>query len=57
MYFKLRNYENYTTIKKLLEKENVSIHADMMCDETEIRVEAVKRNMGIAYVIKEYLKK
>ena len=29
----------------------------MMCDATEIRVEAVKRNMGIAYVIKEAVKK
>ncbi len=28
----------------------------MMCDATEIRVEAVKRNMGIAYVIKEAVK-
>ena len=44
-------------LKEVLEKENVSIHADMMCDATEIRVEAVKRNMGIAYVIKEAVKK
>ena len=44
-------------LKEILEKENVSIHADMMCDATEIRVEAVKRNMGIAYVIKEAVKK
>lgn len=29
----------------------------MMCDATEVRVEAVKRNMGIAYVIKEAVKK
>lgn len=44
-------------LKEVLEKENVSIHVDMMCDATEIRVEAVKRNMGIAYVIKEAVKK
>ena len=44
-------------LKEILKKSNISIHADMMCDATEIRVEAVKRNMGIAYVIKEAVKK
>ena len=43
-------------IIEILERNNVSLHADMMCDATEIRVEAVKRNMGIAYVIKEAVK-
>ena len=53
------NLENTKTTQQLmeiLEKNNVSLHADMMCDATEIRVEAVKRNMGIAYVIKEAVK-
>ena len=43
-------------IIEILERNNISLHADMMCDATEIRVEAVKRNMGIAYVIKEAVK-
>lgn len=29
----------------------------MVCDATEIRVQAVKKNMGIAYVIKQAVKK
>ena len=28
----------------------------MICDATEIRVQAVKKNMGIAYVIKQAVK-
>lgn len=44
-------------LKDLLDKNNITINADVMCDATEIRVEAVKRNMGIAYVIKESVKK
>ena len=43
-------------LKEILNKNNISIQADMMCDATEIRVDAVKRNMGIAYVIKEAVK-
>ena len=53
------NLENTKATKQLretLDKNNISIQADMMCDATEIRVDAVKRNMGIAYVIKEAVK-
>ena len=54
------NLENPRTTRKLqetLKKYNVNIKADIMCDATEVRVDAVKRNMGIAYVIKEAVKK
>ena len=54
------NLENTRTTKKLketLKKYNVNIRSDIICDATEVRVEAVKRNMGIAYVIKESVKK
>lgn len=53
------NVENTRTSKKLketLRKYNVNIKANLICDATELRVEAVKRNMGIAYVIKEAVK-
>lgn len=53
------NLENTRTAKKLketLNKYDVNIKADMVCDATEIRVQAVKRNMGIAYVIKQAVK-
>ena len=53
----LENTKATQQLKRNTEKSNISIHADMMCDATEIRVEAVKRNMGIAYVIKEAVKK
>ena len=53
----LENTKATQQLKEILKKSNISIHADMMCDATEIRVEAVKRNMGIAYVIKEAVKK
>lgn len=54
------NLENTRTTKNLretLKKYNVNIKADMKCDATEIRVQAVKRNMGIAYVIKQAVKR
>ena len=54
------NLENTRTTKKLketLQKYNVNIKADIISDATEVRVEAVKKNMGIAYVIKESVKK
>ena len=54
------NLENKRTTKKLketLQKYNVNIKADIISDATEVRVEAVKKNMGIAYVIKEAVKK
>ena len=52
----LENTKATQQLKEILERNDVSLHADMMCDATEIRVEAVKRNMGIAYVIKEAVK-
>lgn len=44
-------------LKELLEKFNVTIKSNMISDATEVRVEAVKRNFGIAYVMKEAVKK
>ena len=40
-------------LMQLLRKYNVEIKADMKCDITELRVDAAKRNMGIAYIMKE----
>lgn len=53
------NLENTRTTKKLkelLKKYDVNIKAAVISDATEVRVDAVKRNMGIAYVIKESVK-
>lgn len=44
-------------LKELLGKYNVTIKTNMSCDATEVRVDAVKRNLGIAYVMKEAVKK
>jgi len=44
-------------LKELLEKYNVTIKSNMTSDATEVRVDAVKRNFGIAYVMKEAVKK
>ena len=43
-------------LKELLENHNVTIKSNMSCDATEVRVDAVKRNLGIAYVMKEAVK-
>lgn len=54
------NLENTRTnkqLKKVLQENGINIKANMRCDATEVRVDAVKRNMGIAYVIKESVKK
>ena len=54
------NLENTRTTRKLketLQKFDVNIKADIISDATEVRVEAVKKNIGIAYVIKESVKK
>lgn len=54
------NLENTRTTRKLketLQKFDVNIKADIISDATEVRVETVKKNMGIAYVIKESVKK
>lgn len=44
-------------LKETLQKYDVNIKYNIICDATELRVEAVKRNMGIAYVIREAVKK
>lgn len=52
----LENTKSTQQLKEVLERNKVHIKADFMCDATEIRVEAVKKNMGIAYIIKEAVK-
>ena len=54
------NFDNTITTKKLfkvLKEHNVKIKPNMKCDTTEIRVEAVMNGLGIAYVMKEAVKK
>lgn len=54
------NFDYTITMSKLIEalnKYNISIKAFFKCDITELRVDAVKRNMGIAYVAREAVKK
>ena len=53
----LENTRTTRNLKERLKKYDVNINADMVCDATEIRVQAVKKNMGIAYVIKQAVKK
>lgn len=52
----LENTKTTRNLKETLKKYNVDLKASMVCDATEVRVDAVKRNMGIAYVIKESVK-
>lgn len=52
-------FEYTTTTKKLIKKlkeNDISIKANMEIDITELRVEMAKRNLGIAYVMKEAVK-
>ena len=54
------NIENTKTtkeLKELLKKYDVNLTSTFVCDATENRVEAVKRNLGIGYVIKDSVKK
>lgn len=54
------NYDYTATTKKLLKVlhgHGATIKPNMECDTTEIRVEAVINGLGIAYVIKEAVKK
>lgn len=54
------NFDNTNTTKKLIEtlkKHGVTIKDTMECDITEVRVEAVKRDLGIGYIIKEAVKR
>lgn len=53
----LENTRTTRNLKETLQKFDVNIKADIISDATEVRVEAVKKNMGIAYVIKESVKK
>ncbi len=40
-----------------LAKYNISINVSMECDITELRINCAKRDLGIAYVMKESVKK
>ena len=54
------NFDNTNSTKRLLEileNHGVTIKDTMECDITEVRVEAVKRDLGIGYVIKESVKR
>lgn len=53
----LENTNSTQQLKELLKMNDVKIHSNIKCDATEIRVEAVKKNMGIAYVIKDSVKR
>ena len=52
---------DYTNSNKLLveylKKFNIKLKPSLECDITEVRIEAVKRNLGIGYVIKESVRK
>lgn len=51
------DYTNTTKkLKELLKKYNVNIKATTKSDITEVRVNAVKRGLGIGYVIRESVK-
>ena len=54
------NFDYTITTKnlmKVLKEYNVKIKPNMKCDTTEIRVEAVMNGLGIAYIMKEAVKK
>ncbi len=53
------NFANTNTTKRLMEtltKYNIKINAMLECNVTETRVDAVKRELGIGYVMKEAVK-
>lgn len=53
------NFEYSSTIKKLkniLKQHNIEIEANMQYDITELRINDVKRGLGIGYVMKEAVK-
>lgn len=53
------NFEYSSTIKKLkntLKQHNIEIEANMQYDITELRINAVKRGLGVGYVMKESVK-
>ena len=53
------NFEYSSTIKRLkntLKQHNIEIEANMQYDITELRINAVKRGLGIGYVMKEAVK-
>lgn len=56
----IMNFEDKFSVKALketLHKYDINIKSFMESDITEVRVEAVKRNLGIGYVIKDAVKK
>ena len=55
----ITNFNDTNTVINLIKKlkeYNVNISSKMECDTTEIRVDAVKRNLGIGYIMKEAVK-
>lgn len=54
------NFKNTITTQKLMEvlkQHDIKIEANMECDITELRIDAVKRNLGVGYVMKEAVKR
>lgn len=52
--------EYTTTSKKLLnvlKEHNINIHSNIEIDITELKIEAVKRNLGISYVMRDAVRK
>jgi len=52
--------EYTTTSKKLLnvlKEHNINIHSNIEIDITELKIEAVKRNLGIGYVMRDAVRK
>ena len=50
------NFENTISTKSLFEKlkkYGIEIKSTLECDTTELRIDAIKRNLGIGYAIKE----
>lgn len=43
-------------LKNILKQHNIEIEANMQYDITELRINAVKRGLGIGYVMKEAVK-
>ena len=54
------NFDTSNSTKELIKKLNeydVNIKYNFRCDATEVRVDAVKKELGIGYVIKDAVKK
>ncbi len=54
------NFDYTFSSRKLMEalsKHNITIESTMECDITELRIDAVKKGLGIAYVLKDMVEK